>query len=508
MTKSISFGTFRASLAKAAFGATAILVMIAGPALADKRVALLIGNGDYQHTTKLRNPSSDARAISQKLRSMGFETIEGYDLDFLGVRAKAREFAGAARDADIAIFFYAGHGVAVNGVNYIVPVDAMLNDSTAVDFETVPVDMITDQMKFGSGINLVLLDACRDNPLADQLTLATTGSTRSLRVGSGLAEMGLDNAGEGLAIAFATSPGAVAEDGQEEHSPFTAALLRHIGAVNTDFTEVMSRVTGDVYEATEKRQRPWLNASLTGSVVLNKVEQTALAAPAPAAVAQAAPVQPAQGGAGAALEMQKFVFDIARDSGDPADYQAYLDSYPDGAFAPMARNAIERLQGPSEQVAMAQPETTAQATRSVVQTSGPLVLPVTQALMVLPSSEATEQALFLDREARRVLQARLNASGNAVGRPDGSLGPNSRKGIRAWQTSQGLAPTGYMNLAQLDLLASQTEATYPQFLTAASAGSSTGSSRSSGGGNNSKVNNALNSFVNGLGTGIGLRLGK
>ncbi len=161
----------------------------------------------------------------------------------------------AAQGSDVALFFYAGHGIAVNGQNYIVPVDAQLADPTAVDFETIPVNMITDQMKFGNGVNLVLLDACRDNPMAAQLS-SVSGATRSLSVSTGLAEMDLQNAGEGLAIAFATSPGAVAEDGSEGNSPFTAALLRHIGAANTDFTEIMSRVTGDVYKNTDQRQRP------------------------------------------------------------------------------------------------------------------------------------------------------------------------------------------------------------------------------------------------------------
>lgn len=488
--------------------AFSLVLILSLPAFAEKRVALLIGNGDYQNTMSLKNPSRDAKAVAQKLRSLGFETIEGYDLDFLGVRAKAREFAMKSQNADISLFYYAGHGVAVNGQNYIVPVDVKLADATAVDFETVPVKMITDQMKFGTGVNLVLLDACRDNPLIAQLNSATQASTRSLSIGSGLAEMDLSNAGEGLAIAFATSPGALAEDGTGDHSPFTTALLRHIGAANVDFTEIMSRVTGDVYEMTEQRQRPWLNASLTGSVVLNRVETPAAVQPAQTASAATAPAA----AAGGSLDMQKFMFDIARESEDPADYRAYLDSFPKGAFAAMARNAIERLEAAEETTELASARTATSETQSTrrIQAFGPLVLTVTRELIALPSTEATEQALFLDKTARRTLQARLNASGNNVGYPDGALGPKSRAGIRGWQSAQGLVPTGYMNQPQLDLLASQTEATYKQFLTVPKKKTSrrTSSSRKTNrrSNNNANVNNAINSFVNGLGQGIGSRL--
>ncbi|KAJ55887.1 hypothetical protein ACMU_08955 [Actibacterium mucosum KCTC 23349] len=484
------------------------IVVISGQAMAEKRVALLIGNSAYQHTVQLKNPSNDAKAMAAKLRSLGFETVEGYDLDFLGMRSKAREFASLAQGSDVALFFYAGHGIAVNGTNYIVPVDAQLSDPTAVDFETVPVDMITDQMKYGNGVNLVLLDACRDNPMATQLS--AVGATRSMRVGAGLAEMGLDNAGEGLAIAFATSPGAVAEDGQGEHSPFTTALLNNIGAANTDFTEVMSRVTGEVYNSTNQRQRPWLNASLTGSVVLNPV--TAVVADTTTVTPTPTQAEPAATALAASLETQKFMFEVAQKSGDSADYQSYLDAFPDGVFAPMARNAIERNSAKETQTAALEKSTATLATRSL-QPSGPLLLSVTPALAAMPSSAETENALFLDKQARRVLQARLNAAGFNVGSADGALGRKSRAGISGWQASQGLIPTGYMNQLQLELLTSQTEATYQQHLTAVVARPATSSSSSSSTkkkttSSNQQLNNALNNFARGLGQGLGARIGQ
>ncbi len=200
------------------------------------------------------------------------------------------------------------------------------------------------------------------------------------------------------------------------------------------------------------------------------------------------------------------MFDIACGSEDPADYQSYLDAFPNGVFASMARNAIERN---TTQVAALEPTPTVpvQQTRSI-QAFGPLLLSVTPALTMLPSSEATENALFMDKQARRVLQARLNGAGQNVGRADGSLGKKSRAGIRNWQASQGLTATGYMNQPQMDLLVTQTEATYQQHLTAAATAPRKSSGKSSSGKKRSNNSNAaVNSFLNGLGQGIGSRLG-
>ncbi|MDN3719159.1 caspase family protein [Roseibium salinum] len=154
--------------------------------------------------------------------------------------------------------------------NLLIPVDAKIEDETSLDFETISVDFILRQMSKDVKVQMVFLDACRDNPLARTLA-RRMGPSRSANIGSGLAEIRTEETGgEGSVIAFATSPGDVALDGDGDNSPFTSALIRHIDTPNVSIQTVMTRVTGDVYEETEKRQRPWVNASLIGEVFLNK----------------------------------------------------------------------------------------------------------------------------------------------------------------------------------------------------------------------------------------------
>lgn len=453
----------------AIIAATSVLIPLS--ALASKRVALVIGNGAYLHATHLPNPRNDAVAITGKLKELGFDVVEGYDLDYEALSPKVREFARASRDADVAIFFYAGHGIAIGGENYLVPIDAQLADSTAIDFELYPISTIIKQMSYSNGANLIFLDACRDNPLADMLSRSSQ-ATRSIAP-SGLASMDVVDNGYGTGIAFATQPGAVAMDGKGGNSPFTEALLKHLGAVNTPITSVMNRVTGDVFETTEQAQRPWFNASFTGDVYLNWVEAPAPPPPAVPVVATTGEAAPAMAPVAAmGGEDEKFMFDIARESGDPADYQIYIDAYPSGRYAAFALQGIARAQNvsdrdPAPAVAMASSEV-----RSFEPYS-PLILRVTPQLLAAPSSDVTEQSLEMDKAKRREVQARLNAAGVDVGFPDGALGPQSRRGIQAWQGRTGLMQTGYLNASQLELLSVQTEATYVAVLAAANARRST-----------------------------------
>ena len=325
-----------------AFVVSAATVFTAGAALAERRLALVVGNGAYMHSTPLANPVNDADAMANKLEALGFETYVGFYLDKIGMERLLRDFARASRDSDVNLFFYAGHGMSVNGTNYLVPVDAVFEDETALDFEAVSVDFVTRQMSLSNAVNLVFLDACRDNPLSQTLS-RSMGATLSVAVSSGLAEMSAQDSGKGMAIAFATSPGQVALDGDGMNSPFTTALLRHLDAENTDIAEVFSRVTGDVYENTGRAQRPWINVSLTGPVVLNKVNRVVPQnAPSTDQVALASPgaAQPS----GGMLQEQQMLFELARETGDVEDYKAYLESFPSGLYANNSRRMIRRLQ--------------------------------------------------------------------------------------------------------------------------------------------------------------------
>ncbi|WP_420337489.1 caspase family protein [Roseibium sp.] len=445
-----------------------LAIVLAGtaPALA-KRVALVIGNGAYEHTIALPNPANDAEVMAGKLRGLGFDVVSGMDQSYTDMRRTVMEFAKKAYGADIALLFYAGHGMQIAGQNLLIPVDAKIEDETSIDFETISVDFIMRQMSKDVKVQMVFLDACRDNPLARTLA-RRMGPSRSGAVGTGLAEIKVqETGGEGSVIAFSTSPGDVALDGEGSNSPFTSALIRHIDTPNASIQTVMTRVTGDVYDATEKRQRPWVNASLIGEVFLNKQSDAGSQQVASLGdTAKTAPqaVQPAASSAATqstiAWEREKLVWNTVKESDTVADYEAYLSAYPEGTFKNFARNAIKRLQE-GTQVA-ARNSSANDATTATGVASSATALPDPQ--KAVPGTAETEASIGWNRTARREVQTRLNLSGNNVGRPDGAFGPKTRAGITAWQTQNGLVPSGYFTAAQYVLLTSQTETQYAAYV--------------------------------------------
>jgi hypothetical protein len=227
------------------------------------RVALVIGNGRYRHAAVLTNPANDAADIAATLRKLGFDVVEGRDLDKRAMEDKAREFGRKLEKASLALFFYAGHGLQVGGKNYLAPIDAKLERPGDLSFETIDVAQILAQMEAEQRVNLVFLDACRDNPLAR--TLARSLGTRSAVVGRGLATI---QSAVGTMIAYATQPDNVALDGDGRNSPFTTALLKHIATPGLEISSLMKRVRAEVIAATRRKQVPWDHSSLVGDVVL------------------------------------------------------------------------------------------------------------------------------------------------------------------------------------------------------------------------------------------------
>ncbi|MFC4668220.1 caspase family protein [Seohaeicola nanhaiensis] len=513
---------------------TTVSLFLATAALAnvEKRVALVIGNSAYANVEPLTNPKNDAVEMSRQLKDLGFLTVEGTDLDQKGFQDKIREFARLSIDADLTLFFYAGHGMAVNGVNYLIPVDARMEDATALDWEAVSVDFITKQMQRSDGVSLIFLDACRNNPLARTLTRSMGKLARSTDVSNGLARMDISNPGRGMAVAFATSPGEVALDGEGKHSPFTEALLANIAAPNRDITEVMSRVTGQVYDTTKQAQRPWLNSSLTGRVILNPVGNPEVAPSEQ--IALGTEETPAATG-GTDLAAQRMLFQMARDSNRIEDYQAYITTFPEGLFVTMAKNSIETLEKEKmqTQVASLTPQGTVvpyvqqpQAVQPQVQATGPVLFAVptpqtiapqgtvmtraidptapqvTPEMRTQPASEFTEQAMGMNGILRREVQARLNLAGFNVGTPDGSFGPRTRSGIQGWQASIGLVPSGYLNHLQYSYLAAVTAQQYAVW-----AAANPPRQASSGGGGSTTVRRTNTTTSNGNGAAIGAFLG-
>jgi tetratricopeptide (TPR) repeat protein len=227
------------------------------------KVALVVGNGTYRFANQLPNPPNDASDVAQLLRRMGFDVVAGNNLDYNAMKDAIRSFGRKLDSADLALFFYAGHGLQVSGANYLVPIDAKLERAADLNFEAIDVNLVLQQMEAEKRVNLIFLDACRDNPLSR--SLARSLGTRSTAVNSGLASI---QSGVGTMISFATRPDTVALDGEGRNSPFTTALLKHLPTPNLDIGLVMRRVRADVLAATHDRQEPWDNSSLVGEVIL------------------------------------------------------------------------------------------------------------------------------------------------------------------------------------------------------------------------------------------------
>jgi len=264
-----------------------LLLAYAAPVQAEKRVALVIGNGAYQYASYLDNPAHDATDMASVLARLGFDVIKGIDADFNTQQRLMRDFTIRGANADVALLFFAGHGLQVGGENYLLPVSARLKRRTDLRFEAVALNEVLYLMEeSGARIKIAIIDACRDNPLARSFNRSTRSTS-----GSGLAPPHATT--RGTLIAFATSPGDVAADGSERNSPFTAALLRHLPQQDVEVNEMFTRVRATVDRTTSGEQLPWLNTSLVGQFYFSPGRTSAsqvTAIPPPASE----PLQPAR----------------------------------------------------------------------------------------------------------------------------------------------------------------------------------------------------------------------
>lgn len=236
-----------------------LLCLSASPALADKRVALVIGVSKYQQAPRLTNPTRDADAVGALLKQAGFDIVNNQrDLGIVELRRVIREFAETSRDADISVVYYAGHGIEVDGTNYLVPADAKLTSDFDIEDETISLDRVLKALEGTKRLRLVILDACRDNPFSN--TMKRTVASRS--VGRGLAK--IEPAMSDTLVAFAAKAGAVASDGDGNNSPFATALVKYIAEPGLDLRIAFGRVRDDVLKTTGNRQEPFVYGSLGG----------------------------------------------------------------------------------------------------------------------------------------------------------------------------------------------------------------------------------------------------
>ncbi|MFA6965046.1 caspase domain-containing protein [Bosea sp. (in: a-proteobacteria)] len=233
----------------------------------ERRVALIIGNSTYRGVPALLNPRNDAQDMAAALRAVGFEVMEGLDLDRRGMGAILGRFAKAADGADAAVFFYAGHAMQFRGENFLLPVDAAPADEFAIPYETMRVADVMEALQNAPGVRMLILDACRNNPVANRIVGSRI--TRDASAARGLARIAQN---KGMVIAYATQANDVAADGTGRNSPFSSALVEQLGVPGLEVGQLFRRVAISVNQSTKGQQTPELSVSLLGDFYFNRTE--------------------------------------------------------------------------------------------------------------------------------------------------------------------------------------------------------------------------------------------
>ena len=306
-----------------------VLMLLSPVAHAEKRVALVIGNSVYQKVTKLPNPTNDAKAIAQMLRAAAFDEVALYEnLGFRELRQAIKDFANLARDADAAVVYYSGHGIEVNGINYLIPTDAALDSDIDAPYEAYALDNLVQVLEPARRLRLVILDACRDNPFAK--SMKRTLASRAVRGGLAPVEPTSVN----TLIGFAAKAGSTALDGDGPNSPYTIALLNHIATPGLDLRIAFGRVRDEVLKVTRNKQEPFVYGSLGGT------EIALVSSDAPQLIAPDTPPKPA---VDYDKEMEITFWNAVKDTKSKDLLQAYLTRYPTGNFAILAKALIDQL---------------------------------------------------------------------------------------------------------------------------------------------------------------------
>jgi uncharacterized caspase-like protein len=342
-------------------------------ARAEPRVALVIGNSHYgADIGSLPNPVNDAGLMAQALQQTGFTVIKVTDADQKKMKRAIAEFGDKLNQAGAnatGLFFYAGHGVQVNGTNYLVPIGAQIDKAADVDIESVSADTVLQQMEFaGSRVNIVVLDACRNNPLQRGMRSITRG----------LAPM---DAAQGTFIAYSTAPGSVAADGSGSNSPYTKALAKTIVQPGVGIEEAFRDVRASTMQATGDKQIPWDSSSLTAPFYFKQ-------AAASQSVPAGSPPAPKPSAAAYSVDSDKAVWDGIKDSRDAADYRAYLAQYPNGLFVNIAKSRLAQY---GEGVARS--ETTPAPPPAAQPATEPAAAPVTNTATPTPDGGSDSESV-------------------------------------------------------------------------------------------------------------------
>jgi len=358
------------------FFLAACLLLACQPASAEKRVALVLGNSAYQSVPPLPNPVNDANVIAATLKEAGFDVVDSRrDLPAAETRRALRDFADRARDADIAVVYYAGHGMEVDGTNYLIPVDAKLERDTDVYDEAFSLDRILLAIEPAKKLRLVVLDACRDNPFARGMRRTVA----SRAIGRGLAQ--IEPTSPNTLIAYSAKAGSTALDGDARNSPFTLALAKHLTTPGLDVRRAFGFVRDDVLKTTANRQEPFVYGSLGGDDVP--------LVPAKAVVSTVAPAAPASNPQAEARRD----YELALQIGNKDALNAFLVQYPDGFYASLARLQLDKFAAEEARVAATEKARQAEQER---------------ARLVAEGAQKAQQAKA-DADAKAAEQARLSA---------------------------------------------------------------------------------------------------
>src|SRR5262245_40873862 len=379
----------------------------AASASAQKRVALVIGNGTYTKVARLDNPKNDAAAMEAMFKAAAFTSVVRLeDLGVAAMKRVLRDFSDTAQDADIAAVFYAGHGIEVAGVNYLIPIDAVLERDIDVQDEAVSLDRINQVLEPVKRLRLIILDACRDNPFAR--SMRRTMATRSVR--SGYGEIDERSLPPNTLVAYAQRAGFTAEDGVgSPNSPYTTALIKHLPTPGLDIELALRRVRDEVLRATRNKQEPFKYGSLGGA------EIALIAKPAEAELAKK--VEPT---APSALGQAAAEWNTLRTNTDIAELEAFAKRHQGTYFADLARGRIDELK--KQQIAVAKPEAEQKTKRpeaveqktALVETPAPKVLSPTPSGGARPGTIPIATALIFQGHSDTVLCVAFSPDGRTV----------------------------------------------------------------------------------------------
>ena len=355
-----------------------------GSAHAEKRVALVIGNSAYMSVPKLSNPVNDATLVGGMFKKVGFDTVDvRLDLNTLEMRKALREFGAKARDAEVAVVYYAGHGIEVDGNNYLIPTDAVLETDTDVYDEAFPLDRVMVAIEPAKRLRLVILDACRDNPFAK--TMKRTVSSRA--IGRGLAKV--EPTSPNTLIAFAAKAGSTASDGDSKNSPFAMALSDHLPKPGLDLRKAFGFVRDDVLKTTSYKQEPYMYGSLGGDDVV------------------LVPAKPATGGPQAnPQDAVRKDYELALQLGTRDGWSAFLAQYPDGFYANLAKGQLNKISAEETRAAATEKARLAEEEKARLLAERGRKAEQDRAA----AAKAAEEARLAAEKAKRIEQAKTDAA--------------------------------------------------------------------------------------------------